>query len=160
MRRRHVLAFIGLLCTLALTLSVALAEEDGLFLPEDLGAVEAQADGLTIEDSTLFDGLGDGDALSVPEALDLGELRFDGVAEAPAAQEAVAANGIEDYWTKEQFDAWYEGEKTTAASAGHLLGPGGDLFSNYQTVSNRDFCRQQAAEIHPLMGREHCAVFP
>ena len=124
------LALIGLLCTL----SVALAEEDGRFLPEDLGAVEAQADELTIEASTLFDGLADGDALSVPEALDLGELRFDDVAEAPAAKEAVAANGIEDYWTKEQFDAWYEGEKTVAASAGHLLGPGGDLFSNYQTV--------------------------
>lgn len=58
MRRKHLLAFIGLLCTLALTLSVALAEEDGLFLPEDLGAVETQADGLTIEDSTLIDGLG------------------------------------------------------------------------------------------------------
>jgi len=27
-------------------------------------------------------------------------------------------------------------------------------------AGNRDFCRQQAAEIHPLMGREHCAVFP
>ena len=27
-------------------------------------------------------------------------------------------------------------------------------------AGNRDFCRQQAAEIHPLMSREHCAVFP
>ena len=27
-------------------------------------------------------------------------------------------------------------------------------------TGNRDFCSQQAAEIHPLMGREHCAVFP
>ena len=25
---------------------------------------------------------------------------------------------------------------------------------------NRDFCRQQAAEFHPLMGREHCEVVP
>ncbi len=43
----------------------------------------------------------------------------------------------------------------------------GGNFSRLRTAKiegylagNRDFCRQQAAEIHPLMGREHCAVFP
>ena len=35
----------------------------------------------------------------------------------------------------------------TARNEGYLAG-------------NRDSCRQQAAEIHPLMGRKHCAVFP
>jgi hypothetical protein len=43
----------------------------------------------------------------------------------------------------------------------------GGNFSRLRTAriegylaGNRDSCRQQAAEIHPLMGREHCAVFP
>jgi hypothetical protein len=40
-------------------------------------------------------------------------------------------------------------------------------FSRMQTAKtegylegNRGFCRQQTAEIQPLMCREHCAVFP
>ena len=43
----------------------------------------------------------------------------------------------------------------------------GGNFSRLRTAKiegylagNRDFCRHQAAEIHPLMGREHCAVVP
>ena len=70
----------------------------------------------------------------MPAALDLGALRFDDVPEAPAAQEVVAANDGEDYWDKDQFEAWYEGQKTGAASADHMLGPGGDLLSNYFSV--------------------------
>ena len=43
----------------------------------------------------------------------------------------------------------------------------GGNFSRLRTAKiegylagNRDFCRQLAAVIHPLMGREHCAVVP
>ena len=60
MRRKHLLAFIGLLCTLALALSAALAEENALSLPEDVSAVDIQAGDLSIEDSSLIDGLVDG----------------------------------------------------------------------------------------------------
>ena len=93
-----------------------------------------RGDELTIDDLALIDGLVDEDALSMPEELDLGELRFDDVAQVPAAQEVVAANDGEDYWDKDQFEAWYEGQKTGAASADHMLGPGGDLLSNYLSV--------------------------
>ena len=43
----------------------------------------------------------------------------------------------------------------------------GGNFSRLRTAriegylaGNRDSCRQQAADIHPLMGREHCTGFP
>lgn len=129
MKRKHVLALIGLLCALALALSAAFAEEDALLLPELDDAVEVQTDEIMIG------GLVDGDALSVPAELDLGELRFDDVAQVPAAQEAVTANDGEDYWDKDQFEAWYEGQQTTAQTADHLLGPAdGDMRRNYITV--------------------------
>jgi hypothetical protein len=61
----------------------------------------------------------------------------------------VAATG---FLRKYRIIEWCSNEKNfsrmqTAKTEGYLEG-------------NRGFCRQQTAEIQPLMCREHCAVFP
>ena len=135
MSGKHVWALIGLLCALALALSAALAEENALSLPEDVSAVDIQAGDLSIEDSALIDGLVDGNAISITPALDLGEPRSDDVPEAPANGETVAANDDDLYWDQGQFESWYEGQKTSARSADHILGlEDGDMSRNRITA--------------------------
>jgi len=77
----------------------------------------------------------DGNAISITPALDLGEPRSDDVPEAPANGETVAANDDDLYWDQGQFESWYEGQKTSARSADHILGlEDGDMSRNRITA--------------------------